>query len=1620
MYIWRGKNRRDRRENKLQGLFGWRAHPTVRNERLEDDILRQEQEEIHVGYFRHNIRVIMHNYLNTQNGLLEVSRIIQHLDEVAHKKAVEEAEAAALESGEKFDKSKIVAIPAEIKKRSNVYEVFRKYDADGGGTLDMEELSVLLEELKIFMTEQEMEDLFDELDEDGEGGIDFEEFYNWFTAEADKQRKKNIVGYVANVISEGVFDGFRRLVMEVEARNLALDHAVWRSERDAREEFRIVHPPRFKCEKHTCSMSFPTYEQYRKHKDDVEAHEILDRDHDELVDRFHNMELFLAGPLGRISLANRLLFSRELASQETRIKAAELTPYRPATLDPEHKRQSQQLSGMMVTGYDPKMGLRSVPRKRGLKTQHLAPGKTREQQALSDVISSLLHCRDESIDIVSAPSTSQHADVVFTWKGFAADKIEVMGSFNGWKGESLSPYLQIPAPPDAAQTIEDDIKTIESESSKGSKSDNDVSVSNQVKKSLTFGRSSIIKHLGPGKYLYKYRVDGEEKLDEHASITTDPVTGKEMNVLLVINPILHHDSNKPKDDMSTTVVDSASSDSMEHFHKKYGHLVHLNTLHTPEYKAKRNAEVGGMTKINLRNMSLFDDGAWAFASFMQRNSLIQVLDVSFNSISDDGMQAIATALPLLTQLHTLKANGNGFGYDGVRYICGPLKKSITIKHLELSGNNMGDDGAEIIARELLPMHRYLRELYLDDNKIGNDGCKELGEGLLHNKYLETFSISKNLIYTEGCRILCFAVQSNGILKRLRLDNNPLGAAGGRYVGEMLLMNDSLEFVDVSNIDLNRGNDGSGFTMINSAIEKNKILQYLLLRNNNIHDMQAIDIIQSIKANFSITHIDLEGNPISAHFFKPNHFFETKLGRDTPSIVTRMNEIQEIKLNPDAKKYKGKPREIDLEEDGKWTWRRKWKKIDRKAEIRRQKAAAGAEEKENIVLEKEHCDEQLEKYLVGVEAFLDNPDCEIFLSTIAKLLLQHAKELHKLLPSPAAVAAAAAALEQSSMSTLPSGKIAQSSGSGPSLMKLGGVADESKSVNANDDLSIASALSNDSQHSGSIQSGSAAGSGASGVMTMRQRKETEAKLAKEREEAEMRKVKHGRHADGLIPWDDQHFNCVHTALCKAVFIDLGADPSSLFMPFLQMERALNMMALPCGQQNLQKAVHACQVTNQPLISFKKFVAYTKEHASEIVKGASLKRLRIQTDLYFRPPIEEAKSIILDHYRHSAKIDIRKNYRAQLERQPAFVCPTCHDRFINQKSFDRHMEKGPRNTEHKRQALAKSVHESQTYFLRKSKFMVTGTYFPAFFELVPEYNLLEDYIPQVFDSMGDEGRPVGTVEPHEVQLVEDVLGDYLQISYEGRMGWIKYQLPHEKERYSRVLRKACVHDVPYFSWEKLQVNSKPIYYQVRNDPILPSTFELKVRLRPVLDAEVVGALSKGQIIESRAHVGEWLQIRFGKHDAAWVVMKVGGGQWKPPLTRLELKKKKAEEEAARKEKERLRLEKIRALKAAQMKKRGKAKPIKLTDDDEKEVIIPPGELGADTVTVLHECVQRRMTDTMAYSPYTPSKEDLEVPENWAWMEADRLEEESKADNEDDEHMHAETSNNNNDDNQSKNSK
>jgi Ran GTPase-activating protein (RanGAP) involved in mRNA processing and transport len=1612
MYIWRNRNRRDRRNNKLDGLFTWGAATEASNTQVADDILRQEGEEIHAGYYHDRIRVVMHEYLGTKNGKAEVQKMINHLDEISLEKQIKAAEEEANATGKKLKKEDIVHVNDAVTKRHNIYEVFRKYDADGGGTLDPDELRVLLDELNVPMSDDELIELFDELDEDGEGGIDFDEFYTWFTAEAENQKKKNKFEYYSNMLTGGVFDGFAKLVMEVEARNLCLDHTVWTATRDAKKEYRIAHPPAFLCTKSHCEESFATWDSLQAHIEDTVTHDEKDREKEETMERFHTVELFLAGPHGRMVCANRLLFSKELASMEVRIRSVEPQPFRPMLLDPENKAMKLQLKNFLVQGYDPKAGVRSGYKIRNMRSQHLCPGRRAEQAVLQDVIGTLMHCRDDKIDIISAPSTSKHAEVVFTWKGFAKKTIELTASFNGWKREALSPYLQIPPPPDSLETLDEDAKK--------SKNLNNDDKGAAFTKSLTFGRSSIIKNLGPGKYHYRYVIDGEEKLDEHATIAIDPITGIESNIILVINPSRNDDQSvvgkdaanngkvtaltralgeQKKGNINTIsahnslVLSSSSStnqsvlslsnggggdddDAMSQITKisksqipkvkgLYDNVIHVNNLHTPKALAKKQAELLGLKKVNLRNMSLYDDGAWAFAAFMQNNSFIEELDISYNGIGDDGMQAIGTILPMLKKLHTFKANGNRIGFDGLRYIINSLNNSKEIVHIELAGNNLCDDGAELIGTNLLPMHSNLLELYLDENKIGDYGADQLSKGILRNKILQKLSLSKNLIYNNGAISLANAITSSGSLKSFRINDTPIGPMGSKSMGDMILQNDSLTYIDLSNVDLLRNNDASGYGAIVSGIMKNKVLKHICLRNNGINDMMAIDMVQALLSNLCMDHVDLIGNNIPARWFKSDHYFETKISRKTPSITTRLESIAIAKADPEAKKYIGKPREVDDTMDGKWTWRRKWKKIDRKFEQRRLLALGVGQEDALILIEKEYIDEQLEKYLVGISAFLDNPNCQIFITTVSKLIIQHFYELLLLKPEPPPrdyekeerdrMEAFLKKMDeereerkkQKAMSWQTVGK-KEKAITDEELGFGDGDGEEGKGDDDDDDT-VQQATNNSNNNDNN--------------------KNNDSKADKER--IKMKNATNQKE----IEWDDERFNHSHKTICKCIFLELGANYQSLLLPYEKTEQAFQMLAIPIYKTDLQNAINEMQVPNQLYISFKKFYIYVKTNAKNIVKGNYFARMRVQADLFFRPPYEEAKSIILDSFRYVALRDIRKNYRAQLETPPKFVCDICQCRFSGIKSYERHMSKGENSQDHKRIEFQNELIESQQYMLRRAKWLVTGQFFPTFFELSPDKNLPEDYIPQVFDSMGEEGRPIGTVEPNRVLLVEDVMGDFLQIAYEGTLGWVQYRLPHERPIWRRVLRPAC-EDVPYFSWKTLRVNTKAVYLQVRDDKELTKKFELKVRLEPKLESEVIGYLQKGQVVESRASVGDWIHIKYENQDCAWIVNKVGGGAHRPPLTRAEKKEIARKEAEKKKKKMEERLQKMRELRAAAAKRRNKGKPVKYVEPAEEVEVIPPGTYGADTVIVLHDQVQRRLASTVVQSPYNPTEYDLFV--------------------------------------------
>jgi septal ring factor EnvC (AmiA/AmiB activator) len=85
------------------------------------------------------------------------------------------------------DRGSVAPSPGPVTSREQLRELFDEIDADGGGTLDKQEIKQLADKLGVAMTRRELDQAMAEMDADGSGEVDFDEFAEWWP----KQEGKN-------------------------------------------------------------------------------------------------------------------------------------------------------------------------------------------------------------------------------------------------------------------------------------------------------------------------------------------------------------------------------------------------------------------------------------------------------------------------------------------------------------------------------------------------------------------------------------------------------------------------------------------------------------------------------------------------------------------------------------------------------------------------------------------------------------------------------------------------------------------------------------------------------------------------------------------------------------------------------------------------------------------------------------------------------------------------------------------------------------------------------------------------------------------------------------------------------------------------------------------------------------------------------------------------------------------------------------------------------------------------------------------------------------------------------------------------------------------------------------
>ncbi|CAL5324660.1 unnamed protein product [Camellia sinensis] len=95
------------------------------------------------------------------------------------------------------------------QKRQEIKEAFELFDTDGSGTIDAKELNVAMRALGFEMTGEQIDQMIADVDKDGSGAIDFDEFVHMMTAkigERDRKISASDIQQIAKELGENFSD----------------------------------------------------------------------------------------------------------------------------------------------------------------------------------------------------------------------------------------------------------------------------------------------------------------------------------------------------------------------------------------------------------------------------------------------------------------------------------------------------------------------------------------------------------------------------------------------------------------------------------------------------------------------------------------------------------------------------------------------------------------------------------------------------------------------------------------------------------------------------------------------------------------------------------------------------------------------------------------------------------------------------------------------------------------------------------------------------------------------------------------------------------------------------------------------------------------------------------------------------------------------------------------------------------------------------------------------------------------------------------------------------------------------------------------------------------------------
>ena len=235
--------------------------------------------------------------------------------------------------------------------------------------------------------------------------------------------------------------------------------------------------------------------------------------------------------------------------------------------------------------------------------------------------------------------------------------------------------------------------------------------------------------------------------------------------------------------------------------------------------AKHLHSVLHLEKFYLLDTQMGEEGVAALAHSLKHVTRLSELDLSCNPLGH-GISELAKHLHSVPYLKQLNLDETKMGEEGVTALAHSLKYVTRLRELDLSYNSLGH-GVSEVAKHLQSVP-HLKELHLRDTQMGEEEVTALAHSLKYVTQLSDLDLSKNPL-GHGISVLAEQLHSVSYLTRLKLNDTKMGQEG------VIALAHSLKYVTrVSELHLSDNPLGHGISELATHLHSVPYLEQLYL------------------------------------------------------------------------------------------------------------------------------------------------------------------------------------------------------------------------------------------------------------------------------------------------------------------------------------------------------------------------------------------------------------------------------------------------------------------------------------------------------------------------------------------------------------------------------------------------------------------------------------------------------------------------------------------------------------------------------------------------------------------------------------------------------------------------